>query len=179
MSLNRQPTGFRRSNVAKTAASWVAFVDFSSDSSPVRRPRGGRLPLVFKRLWPLVKKNRKKIKKWIDGCGSGDVASRAATSEGGRETGCRSRCCSQANHPIGFLVPSKEGSLTVWPSTGRAKSGRQNVVTIQLGSALRNQGVGRDRPRNAGKRKKIELCAARLLGRAVRWMRIHQCQFGI
>jgi hypothetical protein len=71
------------------------------------------------------KKISKKDKKWIDWSWRGAVASRAATSEGGRETGCRSRCRSDAPHPIGFLVPSNQGSLTVWPSTGRAKSGER------------------------------------------------------
>jgi len=39
-----------------------------------------------------VAENWKNFSKWVDVWGDGELASRAATKEGGRETGCRSRC---------------------------------------------------------------------------------------
>jgi hypothetical protein len=50
-----------------------------------------------------------------------------------------------------LFSPLERSSLTVWPSTGRARSAAETPWVWN----------GFD-PRNAGKRKKIELCAARL-----------------
>jgi len=62
--------------------------------------------------------SRKKFTKGIDGVRDGYLASRAATSEGGRET----ETSIAVNHPIGFFVPSKEGSLRAWPGEKRQGS---------------------------------------------------------
>jgi hypothetical protein len=92
-------------------------------------------------------------------CGWGELASRAATTKGGRETGCRSRCCSNANHPIGFLVPSKQifdsvaqhgtcqkrdgkrwkqrGLFKAWDESARGMLGRGKRLNCALRAFLR------------------------------------------
>ena len=89
-------------------------------------------------------KIRKNSSKWVDVWGTVELASRAATTEGGRETGCRSRC----NTPDRLFSPLEGSSLTVWLSTGRARSGWKHLNLVRIS------------PENAEKRKKIELCAA-------------------
>ena len=114
-------------------------------------------PLEFKTPAMVWEKFSKKHKKCVDGRGVGAIASRAATNEGGRETICRSWCRRDAAHPIGFLVPSKR----IFDSVAQhgtcqkreAVSWKQRTVFKAWDDIS---------PRNAGKRKKIELCAARL-----------------
>jgi hypothetical protein len=82
------------------------------------------------------------------------LASRAATNEGGRETGRRSRCCKM--HPPDRLFSPLEGSsLTVWPSTGRAKKrdGWPETGERWRQRRLSRRGTASAR-RHAGKRKK-------------------------
>ena len=100
----------------------------------------------FQRVAWLGRKSSKKFSKWVDVWRGGELASRAATTEGGRETGCRSRC----ETPDRLFSLLEGSSLTVWPSTGRARIGMETSWNWTIS------------PRNAGKRKKIELCAARL-----------------
>ena len=75
----------------------------------------------------------------------------------------------QCKPPDRLFSPLDTSSLTVWPSTGRAKSGKESV-----GDNLNFQGVEREPRELLGRGKRLN-CALRVWkGRAVRWMRIHQ-----
>ena len=64
-----------------------------------RKPKTSTLSLL------LIRITRKKFSKWVDASGCGHLASRAATTEGGRETGSRSRCCCEATPPGRLFSP--------------------------------------------------------------------------
>ena len=104
-----------------------------------------------------VKKTRKKIKKWIDGSARGAVASRAATSEGGRETGCRSWCCFQGKSPDRLFSPLEGRIFDSVAQHGTCQK-READRWKQRHAFKAWDDIS---PENAGKRKKIELCAAR------------------
>ena len=68
-----------------------------------------------RRVWG---KKVKKFSKWVDVWRARALASRADPTKGGRETGCRSWC----ETPDRLFSLLEGSSLTVWPSTGRARS---------------------------------------------------------
>jgi hypothetical protein len=87
----------------------------------------------------------------------GQIASRAATTKGGRETGCRSWC----ETPDRLFSPLETSSLTVWPSTGRAKSGGKRSETAGFFKAWDGSARGM-----LGREKRLN-CALRAFYRRV------------
>ena len=111
------------------------------------------------RFW---EKNSKKKSKWVDAWGGGRIASRAATKEGGRETERRSWC----ETPDRLFSPLDTSSLTVWPSTGRAKSRMESA-----GNRVVIQSVEREPRGMLGREKRLNCALRAFLGAWSRPMR--------
>jgi len=103
-----------------------------------RKSPGSRLQFSVLRHWRKFSANS--FSKNVDPTGRVDVGSPRRHDGGRRERD--PRVDRGVNHPIGFLVPPRQGSLTVWLSRSRASNGG--------GSAER--------------KKKIKLCAAHRKG---------------